>query len=66
MFIAYSLVLWAYQLSERASYVIALRQFSIVLGVVAGTFLLREKAGFARITAALVIVGGIILISMAD
>lgn len=65
MFIAYSLVLWAYQLSERASYVIALRQFSIVLGVVAGTFLMRERAGFARITAALVIVGGIILISMA-
>ena len=65
MFAAYTLVLWAYQLSERASYVAALRQFSIVLGVVAGVILMREKAPGVRIASAVVIVAGIALVSMA-
>ncbi len=65
MFAAYSLVLWAYQLSERASYVVALRQFSIVLGVVAAAVLMRERAPVVRIGAAVVIVAGIALVSMA-
>ena len=65
MFVAYSLVLWAYQLSERASYVVALRQFSIVLGVVAAAVLMRERAPFVRIGAAVVIVAGIALVSVA-
>ena len=62
---AYTLVLWAYQLSERASYVAALRQFSIVLGVAAGALLMRERAPVLRIGAALVIVAGIALVSAA-
>ena len=62
---AYTLVLWAYQLSERASYVVALRQFSIVLGVAAGAVLMRERAPVVRIGAALVIVAGIALVSAA-
>ena len=65
MFGAYSLVLWAYQLSERASYVVALRQFSIVLGVAAGAVLMRERAPVVRIGAAVVIVAGIALVSAA-
>ena len=65
MFVAYSLVLWAYQLSERASYVVALRQFSIVLGVVAAAVLMRERAPFVRIGSAVVIVAGIALVSVA-
>ena len=65
MFAAYSLVLWAYQLSERASYVVALRQFSIVLGVVAAAVLMRERAPVVRIGAAVVIVAGIALVSVA-
>ena len=65
MFAAYSLVLWAYQLSERASYVVALRQFSIVLGVVAAAMLMRERAPGVRIGAAVVIVTGIALVSVA-
>lgn len=64
-FAAYSLVLWVYQLSERASYVVALRQFSIVLGVVAAAVLMRERAPFVRIGAAVVIVAGITLVSVA-
>ena len=62
---AYTLVLWAYQLSERASYVAALRQFSIVLGVVAGAVLMGERAPVVRIGAAVVIVAGIALVSVA-
>ena len=62
---AYTLVLWAYQLSERASYVAALRQFSIVLGVVAGAVLMRERAPVVRIGAAVVISAGIALVSVA-
>ena len=62
---AYTLVLWAYQLSERASYVAALRQFSIVLGVAAGALLMRERAPVLRLGAALVIVAGIALVSAA-
>ena len=65
MFAAYSLVLWAYQLSERASYVVALRQFSIVLGVVAAAILMRERSPAVRIGAAVVIVAGIALVSVA-
>ena len=62
---AYTLVLWAYQLSERASYVAALRQFSIVLGVVAGAVLMGERAPVVRIGAAVVIAAGIALVSAA-
>ena len=62
---AYTLVLWAYQLSERASYVVALRQFSIVLGVAAGAVLMRERAPVLRIGAAVVIVAGIALVGAA-
>lgn len=65
MFGAYSLVLWAYQLAEQISYVVALRQFSIVLGVVAGAVLFREPAPRWRISMSLIIVCGVVLISVA-
>ena len=42
----------------QASYVVALSQFSIALGVLAAVFVLREPAGPLRILAAGVIVGG--------
>ena len=61
----YSLVLWAYQLSERASYVVALRQFSIVIGTLAGVILMRERAPVVRVIWAVVITAGVFLVSMA-
>lgn len=64
MFGAYSLVLWAYQMPVPVSYIVALRQFSIVLGVVAGASLFREPAPRWRISMALLIVAGVILISI--
>lgn len=59
---AYWLVLWAYQLTDRASYVIALRQFSIVLGVVPGALIFREGAPGLRISASVILTLGIVLI----
>jgi drug/metabolite transporter (DMT)-like permease len=65
VFGAYSLVLWAYQLSIYTSYVVALRQFSIVIGVGLGSLLFREPAPALRLAAALTITAGSIAIAMA-
>lgn len=64
MFGAYTLVLWAYQLAEQVSYIVALRQFSIVLGVAAATVLFHEPAPRWRISMSLVIVTGVVFISV--
>lgn len=58
-FAAYWLILWSYQLAFHASYVVALRQFSIIVGVLLGAFFLREAAPLLRLSAACVIVVGI-------
>ncbi len=63
---AYFLVLWAYQLNPFASYISALRQFSIVIGVVAASVLFHEPARRLRIGAAVVIALGIICIALAS
>ena len=65
MYVTYALVLWAYQLSWQTSYVVALRQFSIVVGVVGGALLLGEAARALRIAGAMVIVGGVAAIVFA-
>lgn len=65
VFGSYSLILWAFQSDDRASYVIGLRQISIVIGVVAGAYLFRERGARLRIPAAVVITGGVILLSLA-
>lgn len=59
VFGAYWLILWSYQLASQASYVVALRQFSIIIGVVLGAIFLREVAPMLRLSAACVIVVGI-------
>jgi drug/metabolite transporter (DMT)-like permease len=65
MFGAYWLVLLAYQLSPRASYVVAMRQFSIVIGVALGASLFHEPARGLRVGAALLIVLGVALVALA-
>jgi len=62
---AYTLVLWAYQLSSEISYVVAVRQFSIVFGVVAATYIFKEAAPKLRIAAATIIMVGIALLALA-
>lgn len=62
---AYWLILWAYQLIDQASYVVAMRQLSIVLGVVAGSLILNEPAARLRLAAAMLIVLGVACIALA-
>ena len=66
MYITYAMVLWSYQLSWQTSYVVALRQFSIVVGVAGGALLLGETAPPLRITGAVVIVAGVAAIAFAS
>lgn len=65
MFGGYSLVLWVYQFSAQASYVVALRQVSIVLGVAGAAWLFREPAAHWRIAMAAMIVAGVLCIKFA-
>jgi drug/metabolite transporter (DMT)-like permease len=62
---AYTLILWVYQMIPQASYVVALRQFSIVIGVGAAILIFREPAAKLRLTAALVITAGVVLVGFA-
>lgn len=62
---SYWLVLWAYQLTPQASYVLGLRQLSIPMGVLMGLFVLHERATLLRIVAAVLISAGAICIGTA-
>ncbi|HRU05407.1 MAG TPA: EamA family transporter [Candidatus Brocadiia bacterium] len=63
-FASYAIVLSVYQFTSRASYVVALRQFSIVIGVVAGFALFREPGRFVRTAGACVITAGLVLLAV--
>ncbi len=60
----YWLVLWAYQMSQRASYVIAFRQFSIVVGVIFAFVIYREKSFVVRLVGIGLLVFGLLLIGL--
>lgn len=60
----YSLVLWAYQLSPHTGYLLAFRQFSIVLGVVVALRFYREKGVAVRLPATLAIVAGLVMLAL--
>ncbi len=61
-FAAYWLVLWAYQLSPYASYIVAFRQFSIVIGAILAFVIYKEEGVAVRLTGASLITTGLILI----
>jgi len=63
-FSAYWLVLWAYQLSPYASYIVAFRQFSIVIGAVLAFVIYKEQGAKVRLGGALLITLGLILIAL--
>ena len=65
LFGAYSLVLWAFQLDPHASYIVALRQFSIVIGVATGAMFFHEPAPWLRAFASVVILIGVLCIAFA-
>lgn len=61
-FASYGLVLLAYQVSERTSYVAALRQVSIPLGVAGARALLGERATPLRIAASAAVALGVVCV----
>jgi drug/metabolite transporter (DMT)-like permease len=61
---AYGLILWAYQLTPFASYVVAFRQFSIVLGSAAAFLFFHEEGIRMRLTGALLITLGLVMIAV--
>ena len=58
---SYWLVLYAYQLSQHASYIVAFRQFSIVLGVVFAFIFYKEHGFVVRITGTILITAGLVI-----
>ena len=62
-FAAYWLVLWAYQLVPYAGYIVAFRQISIVIGAVLAFIIFKERGVSVRLTGALLIAAGLILIA---
>ncbi|HLE16570.1 MAG TPA: hypothetical protein VI776_17645 [Anaerolineales bacterium] len=63
-FAAYWLILWAYQLTPYAGYVYAFRQFSIVIGAVLAFMIYKERGVAVRMTGALLITAGLIIIGL--
>jgi len=63
-FLSYWLVLWAYQLAAHASYIVAFRQFSIVIGVVLAFVLFREHGMVIRLAATAAITAGLVIIAL--
>ncbi|MHB0878561.1 MAG: EamA family transporter [Anaerolineae bacterium] len=63
-FAGYFLVVWAYQLVERASYVVAFRQASLVIGVLMAFALYRQERHPWRLASVLVITAGLVVISV--
>ncbi len=61
---AYWLILWAYQLSPYASYIVAFRQFSIVIGAIFAFIVYKEQGVSVRLTGALMITLGLVLIAL--
>ncbi len=64
MFGAYWLVLWAYQLCRHASYILAFRQFSIIVGVILAFAVYKEQGLVVRLVGASAITSGLILIGL--
>ena len=62
-FAGYWLILWAYQLSPYASYIVAFRQFSIVIGAILAFIIFKEEGVRVRLTGAFFITCGLVLIA---
>ena len=62
--LSYMLILYVY-MTESVSYVVALRQSSVIFAVLLGGYLLKESQTKLRFVAAVVMVIGVLLISTA-
>jgi len=63
-FISYWFILWAYQLTLFASYVVAFRQLSILFGVIIAFSVYKEEGLFVRFTGAVLLTSGLIIIAL--
>src|SRR5699024_597293 len=61
--LAYLLVLFAYQMGGDISLIAPLREISIMIGSIAGIFLLKEKVSPARIFGCAIVITGVVLLS---
>jgi len=61
-FASYWLVLWAFQLSTHTAYLLALRQFSIAIGVVVAFAFYKERGRAVRVPATAAIIAGLIVV----
>ncbi len=61
---SYTLILYVY-MTQKVSYVVALRQSSVIFAVLLGAYVLKESQAKLRFTAAVVMVIGMFLISTA-
>ena len=60
----YGLVVWAFSLCPQASYVVAFRQVSIIIGVVLAFVVYHEKGRWPRLTGATLMVAGLLLVAL--
>jgi drug/metabolite transporter (DMT)-like permease len=60
---AYAVVLYAMRAGTPASYAGAVREISVVLGVAAGVFLLKERGTAMRLAGSALVVGGVAVIA---
>ncbi len=63
MFMAYAIVLYALTLTQIA-HVAALRETGVIFAALIGALVLREPLGLKRILAAIIVTGGIIMVSV--
>ena len=61
-FAAYGLVLWAFHLGAVAP-IAALRESSVVMAALIGTFFLGERFGVRRVVAAFLVAGGVVIMN---
>jgi len=61
---SYWLVLWAFQVTLKASYIVAFRQFSIIIGVVLAFAIFKKERYPVRLAGALFITAGLVIIGL--
>jgi len=61
---AYCMILWAFQQVAQAGYVVAMRQFSIVIGVILAFVIFKERGRRVRLAGAVLITAGIVIIKL--
>ena len=64
IFGTYWLIFCAYQLARQASYIVAFRQFSVIIGVVLAFAIFKEQGRAVRLTGTAFILAGLILIGV--